>query len=110
MHVVHGSEEREVVLALDDSKGEASPFQWARYVDDVAAYFIDRHMPLCYRRELDFAWIADGVPYERPVLGALEPAAEGVMPPQVCVEGMVHRGDVALARDIAAGDYLAREV
>ena len=39
-----------------------------------------------------------------------EPAAKSVVPPQVGVDGMVHRRDVTLARDVAAGDDLAGEV
>ncbi|SIJ75732.1 Uncharacterised protein [Mycobacteroides abscessus subsp. abscessus] len=101
--MIHGSEEREVVLALDDSKGEAPPLQRTRYVDDMATYLIDRHVPLRYRGEFDVGRIADRMPDELAVVGALEPASEGVVPAQIRVEGMVHGGDIAIPRNVTAG-------
>ena len=34
--------------------------------------------------------------YELPLTGALEPTAECVMPTQVCVEGLIHGGNITL--------------
>ena len=46
------------------------------------------------------------MPDELPVTGVLEPTAEGVMPTQVSVEGLIHGRNIALARYVTAGDDL----
>ena len=97
MHVVHRDKEGELVLALHHAEREAAPLQRIRNRDDVLVNLFDGHVAVIDRLELDFGRIGDGVPDEFAVVGALEPAAEGVVPTQVCVERLVHRGDVALA-------------
>ena len=46
------------------------------------------------------------MPDELSVVGPLEPTPERVMPTQVRVDCVIHRGDVALSGHITAGDYL----
>lgn len=69
----------------------------------MATYLIDRHVPLRYRGEFDVGRIADRMPDELAVVGALEPASEGVVPAQIRVEGVVHGGDIAIPRNVTAG-------
>ena len=71
---------------------------------------LDGHHAVLDRDEFDVGRILEGVADEFVVTDMSEPAAKSVVPPQVGVDGMVHRRDVALARDVTAGDDLAGEV
>ena len=80
MDVIHRGEEGEVALVLDYPEGEATPLQRIRYVHDVRAYFVNRHVAVIDRHEFDVGRIVDGVPDELAVTGLFEPTAERVVP------------------------------
>ena len=44
------------------------------------------------------------------ITGVLEPTAERVMPTQVCVDGVIHGRNIALAGHFAGSDDLPRKV
>ena len=69
-----------------------------------------RHVTVIDGHEFDVGRIVDGVPDEVSVAGVFEPAAEGVVPAQIGVDGVIHGGDIALASHFTAGDDLPGEV
>jgi hypothetical protein len=108
--VIHGGEEGEVALVLDYPESEAAPLQRSRYGDDVSAYFVDCHGALIDRYEFNVSRIGDGVPDELPIVGLFEPTAKCVVPPQVCVDGVIHGRNVALAGHLTRCDDLPGKV
>ncbi len=110
VYVIHGREEAEMVLVLDDPEREATPFQRARDGHHVGVDLLERHRAVFDRLELDVLRIGQRVPDELTVADLFEPAAERVVAAQIGVDGVVHRRDVALARHVTAGDDLPGEV
>ena len=110
MDVIHGGEEGEVALVLDYSEGEARPLQRARDVDHVRANLVDRQIALLDRHEFDVSRIAHGMPDELSVASVFEPTQERIVPTKVCVDRLIHGGDIALACHVTAGNDLSGEV
>ena len=108
--MIHGGEESEVALVLDYPESEATPLQRIRYVHDMSVYLVDRHVAVIDRHEFDVSRIVDGMPDEFAVIGLFEPTAERVVPTQVCVDGVIHGRNVALAGHFTAGDDLPGKV
>ncbi len=76
----------------------------------MSVYLVDGHVTVIDWLEFDVGGVLDGMPDELSVVGPLEPTPERVMPTQVRVDCVIHRGDVALSGHITAGDYLPGEV
>ena len=104
------SVEREVVLALNDAEPEAVPLQRIRRAHEEFARLLQGQLAVPGRDELDVCGVLHRAPDDRPVAGVLEPTAVRVVPPQVCVDDVAHRADVAPTGCVAADDHQPRVV
>src|SRR6185312_2767218 len=102
--------EGEVTLVLDYPEREAAPLQRTWYRHHVRTNLVGRQVALIDRYELDVGRIVDGVPDELSIAGVLEPTAEGVVPTEVRVDGVIHGSNIAPACHLTAGDDLPGKV
>ncbi len=61
VHVIHGREECEVIVVLNNSESEAAPFQGIGYAHHMGVYFFDGHVALIDRYELDIVRTFDRI-------------------------------------------------
>jgi hypothetical protein len=76
----------------------------------MSVYFVDRHAAMIDRREFNVSRIAERMPDELCITGVVEPTAEGVMPTQVCIDGLIHGRDITVAWHFTGSDDLPRKV
>ena len=76
----------------------------------MRVYLVDGHVAVIDRHEFHVLRIGEGMPDELSVVALLEPTAERVVAPDVCVERLIHCCDVTVTRHITAGDDLPGEV
>lgn len=106
VNVVDTGIEIEVVLGLNDSEREATPFEWRRNVDDVLLRLFGRHFTMIDRLEFDVVRIRNRAPDDIPGSAVFEPTPVGVVAAKVGVDGVVHRLDIALTGDLTRRDDL----
>src|SRR4029079_2932742 len=109
VHMVHRGKKGEVAFVLNDAERETTPLQRTRYVHDTGVYLVDCQVPVSNPHEFDVGRIGKGMPDELSITGLFEPAAKSVVPTQVCVDGVIHGGDVTSAWLCTAGDDLPGE-